>query len=141
MAYKSVYYKFSDINSYSVTSKDSDTNGRFIQIRNVSSPVYDIVTNEIIGRIVYVTNLNYLDTSPGSPGYLYITCTIYLNDGSYTYSLAVENTNVPPVSKFPDNNVYTVISTASGAYFSSIGNPVAIDVDNVKNERVVTILL
>lgn len=132
MCYKSFYYNF---NGFSSTDIENDTQGGYTSVKKFSGPIYDILTNQIIGNHTYIGNINKLN--PCETGYAFGTGTFYFEDGNISFTITFRNN----VYQYPEGLLATNITNASGEYFSSIGNPITIDVNNVTGKRTITVRL
>ena len=57
--------------------------------------------------------------------------------GNISYTISYRN----DINKFPEGLLVTNITNAPGEYFSSIRNPITIDVNNTTLTRIITIKL
>lgn len=133
MPYKSFYKIYND--EVSMTDISNDSNGGYISTTNATSPLYDIVTNKVIGYYTTSTIINKL--IPCETGFATSGQNFFFDDGLVRCILGYRN----DIPKFPTDYIVTTVLNASGAYFSTIGNPIVFDLDNKNNKIYFTIKL
>ena len=85
----------------------------------------------MIYKVLKITDKNIVTLKVTHNG----TGTFYFNDGSISFTITFRNN----VYAFPEGTLITTVSNASGAYFSLIGNPMTIEVNNTTFKRLITV--